>query len=100
MAGDVEHHAAGDDTVGPVLDRAEAGAVEGDLLLRIAAVPHGLLVLAPPAPVAAFADVAKDFLFRGQRAFGHEDLRECGASRRAPVFRGAPSTTLLKRRER
>src|SRR6185503_10157708 len=33
MAGDVEHDAAGDDALLPVLDGAEAGPVEGDLLL-------------------------------------------------------------------
>src|SRR5262249_41000558 len=44
VTGDVEHHAAGEDTVLPVLDGAEPGAVEADLLLGIAAVPHRLLV--------------------------------------------------------
>src|SRR5262245_32749664 len=40
----VEHHAARDDAVGPVLDRAKGRAVERDLALRITAVPHRLLV--------------------------------------------------------
>jgi len=44
VAGHVEHHAADDDAVLPVLDGAEARAVERDLLLGIAAVPHRLIV--------------------------------------------------------
>src|SRR5262249_5158064 len=40
----VQHHAAGDDAVGPVLDAAEGSALERDLLLGITAVPHALLV--------------------------------------------------------
>src|SRR6266581_2010225 len=41
---DVEHHAARDDAFGPVLDRSEPRALERDLLLRVAPVPHRLLV--------------------------------------------------------
>src|SRR4029077_6988792 len=44
MPRDVEQDAAGDDAVLPVLDGAAPGAVEADLLLRIAAVPHGVVV--------------------------------------------------------
>src|SRR5262249_33655636 len=40
----VQHDPAGDDAVGPVLDGAERRPVEGDLLLRIAPVPHRLVV--------------------------------------------------------
>ena len=44
VARHVEHHAARDDAVGPVLDRAERRSLEGDLTLGIAAVPHRLAV--------------------------------------------------------
>ena len=44
MARDVQHHAARDDAVGPVLDRPERRPVEGDLLPRVAPVPHRLVV--------------------------------------------------------
>src|ERR1700730_16453001 len=44
MAWDVEHHTARDDALGPVLDGAERRPVEGDLLLRIATIPHALVV--------------------------------------------------------
>src|SRR4030088_3424789 len=44
MAWNVEHHAARDDALGPVLDGAELGPVEGDLLLRDATIPHALAV--------------------------------------------------------
>src|SRR5438876_6600356 len=40
----VEQHAAGGDAVAPVLDCAEARAVTGYLLRRIAAVPHAVVV--------------------------------------------------------
>src|SRR4029077_15149594 len=44
MSRDVEQDAAGDDAVLPVLDGAEARAVEADLLLGVTAVPHGVVV--------------------------------------------------------
>src|SRR5262245_6020040 len=44
MARDIEHDGAGHDALGPVLDRPEPGALERDLLLRIAPVPHRVVV--------------------------------------------------------
>src|SRR3972149_2430834 len=40
VARDVEHDAAGEDALRPVLDRPEPGAVERDLLLRGGPLPH------------------------------------------------------------
>src|SRR3989304_3079020 len=48
VARDVQHDAAGQDALRPVLDRPEAGAVARDLPLRVAPVPHW-----PPVPGAA-----------------------------------------------
>ena len=44
VARHVEQHAARDDPLGPVLDRSERRPIERDLPLRIAAVPHRLVV--------------------------------------------------------
>src|SRR5262245_21613667 len=44
MARHVEHDSTGDDAVGPVLDGSEGRPVEGDLLLRVAPIPHRLVV--------------------------------------------------------
>src|SRR5918996_2415631 len=42
--GNIQEHAAGDDALFPMLDRPPLRSIEGDHLVRIAAVPHAVAI--------------------------------------------------------
>ena len=70
VARHVQEDPARDDALGPVLDGAEGGPVERDLLLRIAPVPHRLLVprVAERVDVGGRDAVVEDAVVVGREA--------------------------------